>query len=201
MRAQKGGGVLDIRFSHQQYLLRRKVFKLLGGAFHIYDPQGNLAFFCEQKGLKLKEDIRIYGDINKQTDLLRISARQVLDVRGRFDVFDSTTGEKVGVLERRMFKSVLRDEWNIYNANDMQIGVIQEESQALALIRRFLFNLIPQTFNASVNGQLVATFRQNFNPFVLKITIDFSPDPLGTFDRRLGICAAVLLAAVERRQQ
>lgn len=192
---------MDIRFTHQSYLLRRKVFKFLGGAFHIYDPQGNLAFFCEQKGLKLKEDIRIYGDLNKQTELLRIFARQTLDVRGRFDVFDSTTGEKVGMLERRMFKSLLRDEWDIYNADEVQIGVIQEESQALALIRRFLFNLIPQTFNATVNDQLVATFKQNFNPFVLKISIDFSSDTLNTFDRRLGISAGVLLAAIERRQR
>lgn len=192
---------MDERFRHSTYLLRRKVLKLLGGAFHIYDPQGNLVFFCEQKGLKLKEDIRIYADINKQQELLRISTRQVLDVRGRFDVFDSASGAKVGVLERRMFKSMLRDEWNIYDANEIQIGVIQEESQALALIRRFLFNLIPQTFNATVNGQLTATYRQNFNPFVLKITIDFSQDPLFTFDRRLGISAGVLLAAIERRQQ
>lgn len=192
---------MDIRFTHQSYLLRRKVFKFLGGAFNIYDPQGNLAFFCEQKGLKLKEDIRIYGDLNKQTELLRIFARQTLDVRGRFDVFDSTTGEKVGMLERRMFKSLLRDEWDIYNADEVQIGVIQEESQALALIRRFLFNLIPQTFNATVNDQLVATFKQNFNPFVLKISIDFSSDTLNTFDRRLGISAGVLLAAIERRQR
>jgi hypothetical protein len=51
-----------------------------------------------------------------------------------------------------------------------------------------------------VNGFQVCWFRQNFNPFVMKVNLDFSMDSAGLLDRRLGIAAAVLLCAVEGRQ-
>ncbi len=46
----------------EHYTIRRKVLKIFGAAFHIYDPHGNLAGYCKQKAFKLKEDIRIYTD-------------------------------------------------------------------------------------------------------------------------------------------
>lgn len=191
---------MDPRFDHQTYMIRRKVFKIFGGAFHIYDSQENLVFFSEQKAWKLKEDIRVYGDETKSLELLTIKARQRLDIWGSYDVFDSTDGQKIGMLERKGFKSMIRDEWSIYDANDQQIGMIQEDSQLLALVRRFLTNLIPQSYTVTINDQHVATYKQNFNPFVLKLTLDFSPDTANLFDRRLAIASAVLLNAIEGRQ-
>lgn len=44
-------------FTHENYLVRRKIFKLFGAAFHIYDPSGKVAFYSKQKAFKLKEDI------------------------------------------------------------------------------------------------------------------------------------------------
>ncbi len=36
-------------FRHRQYLFRRKVLKLFGGAFHVYDENGNVLFYSKQK--------------------------------------------------------------------------------------------------------------------------------------------------------
>jgi hypothetical protein len=72
-----------------------------------------------------------------------------------------------------------------------------------ALIRRFVEAaafLFPQKFHATVRGQTVCTFQQNFNPFVRKLVVDFSMDGNCLFDRRLGIAAAVLLSAIEGRE-
>lgn len=41
---------------------------------------------------------------------------------------------------------------------------------------------------------------QNFNPFTLRYELDFSADVMGKLDRRLGIAMAVLLCAIEGRQ-
>jgi hypothetical protein len=68
------------------------------------------------------------------------------------------------------------------------------------LVRRFLLNLIPQNYDLLVDGRRVADFRQNFNPFSYHLNIDFSEDTQGRVDRRLGIAAAVLIAAIEGRQ-
>jgi hypothetical protein len=51
-----------------------------------------------------------------------------------------------------------------------------------------------------MGGATVATYQQNFNPFVKKLTIDFTMDPQGRLDRRLGLAAAALLSAIEGRQ-
>jgi len=188
------------RFEHTTYLVRRKILKLFGAAFHIYDPQGNVAFYSKLKAFKLREDIRIYTGEDMQEEVLVIKARKILDFSSAYDVVDPTTNEKVGVLKRKGFKSILKDEWIMMDANDQDIGLIKEDSTALALLRRFLTSLIPQKYYGDIGNNTVCTFKQNFNPFVVKINLDFSPDTNNLLDRRLGIAAAVLLCAIEGKQ-
>lgn len=187
-------------FDHDRYLVRRKIFKLLGAAFHIYDAVGNVAFYSKMKAFKLKEDIRLYTGEDMQHELLTIQARQILDIAATYDVVDAVSGEKVGAVKRKGLKSILRDEWVIMDATDAEIGLIQEDSLGLALLRRFLTNLVPQTFLGNIGGVQVLKFKQLFNPFIQKIDLDFSMDTEGRLDRRLGIAAAVLLCAIEGRQ-
>jgi len=188
------------RFEKDYYLIRKKFFKLFGNAFHIYDADNNLLFYSKQKAFKLKEDIRLYESEEMKEELLYIQARQVIDFSAAYDVIDSKKGEKVGALRRRGFKSIFKDEWIIMDGFDNEIGVIKEDNIFLALIRRFLTNLIPQTYSVFLGDREIAYFKQNFNPFILKLTLDFSMDPEKKFDRRLGIAAGILLTAIEGRQ-
>ena len=188
------------RLIHPRYLLRRKFFKVFGAALHIFDPNGQVALYAHMKAFKLREDIRLYTGEDMQTEVLTIKARQVLDISATYDVVDAQTHEKVGALKRKGLKSMLRDEWLILDATDQQIGTITEDSTALALIRRLLTNLIPQSFSVEVHGRQVATFRQHFNPIIFKMDVDFTADTGGLLDRRLGLAAAVLLATIEGRQ-
>ena len=191
---------MDPRVGHDRYTIRRKFFKLFGGAFHVYDPEGNVAFFADMKAFKLKEDFRLYTGEDKQAEVLSIRARQILDISATYDVFDPTNETKAGALRRKGLKSILRDEWLILDANDQQIGTIREDSALLATIRRFLTNLVPQDFIGEINGQQVLRFNQHFNPFILKMDLDFSMDTGKLLDRRLGLAAAVLLCGIEGRQ-
>ena len=194
--------MLSGRFQHNNYLIRRKVFKLFGGAFHVYDPAGQVVLFASMKAFKLKEDIRLYDNEEKHAELLLIQARRVLDFSAEYDVTDSQTGEKVGVLKRKGLKSMVRDEWIVMDRTDQPIGSIKEDSTAMALIRRFIpfANLIPQEYAGEIRGAPVCSFKQNFNPFVMKISLDFSSDVNRLLDRRLGLAAAVLLCAIEGKQ-
>ncbi|HSP80983.1 MAG TPA: hypothetical protein VLQ93_20845 [Myxococcaceae bacterium] len=189
------------RFGQSRYMIRRKFFKLFGGAFHIYDPAGNVVFYSKMKAFKLKEDLRIYTGEEMAEEVLSIKARSILDFGATYDVTDPATGERVGALRRKGLKSILRDEWLILDANDQEVGTIQEDSIMLALVRRFLTNLVPQTFKGEMSGEQVLSFRQHYNPFIQKIDLDYSMDTEGRLDRRLGIAAAVLLCAIEGRQQ
>ncbi|HMV47988.1 MAG TPA: hypothetical protein PLD20_10350 [Blastocatellia bacterium] len=189
------------RFSHSTYLIRRRILSLLGGKFEIYDPAGNVVLFSKMKAFKLKEDIRLYTDETMTAELISIQARTIMDFSAAYDVVDSTTGRKIGALKRKGWKSLMRDEWIIMDVNDNEIGGIQEDNAFVAFIRRFVTNLIPQTFNVQLGGQPVAEFKQNFNPFVSKLTLDFSLDVQRRLDRRLGIAAGVLLCAIEGKQE
>ncbi|HEX8437576.1 hypothetical protein [Archangium sp.] len=189
------------RFGQTRYLLRKKFFKLFGGAFHIYDDAGNVIFYSKMKAFKLKEDLRVFTSEDMNEEVLSIKARSILDFGATYDVTETATGRKLGALRRKALKSILRDEWVILDANDQEVGNIQEDSLMLALVRRLLSNLVPQTFQGTVGGTPVFTFRQRFNPFIPKIDLDFSLDRGGKLDRRLGIAAAVLLCAIEGRQQ
>jgi hypothetical protein len=52
----------------------------------------------------------------------------------------------------------------------------------------------------TVGEARVADLRQNFNPFRYELNLDFSMDMARQLDRRVGIAAGVLLAAVEGKQ-
>lgn len=186
-----------------KFLFKRKVLKLIGAAFSVYDQNENLVLFADQKGFKLKEDIRVYTREDKATEVLRIAARSILDFSSAYDVFDSATNQKIGVLRRSGMKSMVRDEWQILDAQDREMGKILEDSMALALARRFIdfvSLLVPQKYTITLGNRVVGGFAQTFNPFVMKIEADFSADPDAILDRRLALAAGVLMCAIEGKQ-
>jgi hypothetical protein len=184
-----------------QYQLRRQFELRMGSYFRVFDASGKLAFYAHQKGFRLKEDIRVYADEAQRQEVFRIAARSVLDLGATYDVIDSTTGQKVGALRRQALKSMIQDEWAILDPADNQIGRMFEDTLVMALLRRFLSNLIPQNYDVELNGQKVADFRQPFHFFGYQLNLDFSLDSQNRLDRRLGIAGAILLAAIEGKQE
>jgi uncharacterized protein YxjI len=187
-------------FQFPSYLLRRQAIALTG-RFRFYDPSGNLVMFSEQKMFKLREDIRVYADENKSQEVLSVKARQILDFSAAYDVVDTAMNQKVGALRRRGLQSILRDEWEVLDANDNVIGKLFEDSVGLALLRRLLLgSLLPQNYDITAGETRVADLKQRFNPFRYELELDFSMDTMQRLDRRLGIAAGILLATVEGKQ-
>lgn len=190
---------MSTAFQYNQYLLKRQVFAL-AGKFRFYEPGGKLVLFSEQKMFKLREDIRVFSDESKSQEVLMIKARQFIDFSAAYDVVDSATGQKIGALRRKGLASMLRDEWEILDVSDNVIGKLFEDSMGLALVRRFLTGLVPQNYDITMGTDRVADLKQNFNPFKYELNLDFSMDINHRLDRRLGVAAGILLAAIEGRQ-
>ena len=186
-------------FMHNQYLLKRQAIALQG-KFRFYDPNGNLVMYSEQKMFKLREDIRVYSDESKAQEVLSVKARQIIDFSAAYDVIDATNNEHVGTLRRKGLRSMLRDEWEILNPAGQIIGSLFEDSMGLALVRRLLVSLIPQNYDISIGQSIVADLKQRFNIFRYELDLDFSMNTANQLDRRLGIAAGILLAAVEGKQ-
>ena len=72
--------------------------------------------------------------------------------------------------------------WHILDANEQHVAVAQEDSQAMALLRRFLSNLIPQSYHILVNGSPVAEIHQTIGETAADgtaaITISTAPGDL-----------------------
>ncbi len=187
------------RFQRDSYLLRRKVFKLFGGAFHIYGDDDELLFYSKQKAFKLKEDIRLYSDESLSDEVLTILAQSAIDFAAVYDVVDTVNDTLVGSIKREGWRSIARDEWRIFDADGNEVGIIIEDSGALAFVRRFVSNLIPQSFIVDIAENEVCQYKQQFNPFVYKLRLQFGEDA-NAFDRIMSIAGSVLIAAIEGRQ-
>jgi uncharacterized protein YxjI len=191
---------MNLIFQFPSYLLRRQAIALTG-KFRFYDPMGNLVMFSEQKMFRLREDIRVYADEGKSQEVLSIKTRQILDFSAAYDVVDTALNQKVGVLRRKGLRSLLRDEWQVLDANDNMIGQLFEDSIGLALLRRLVLgSWLPQNYDITLGNAHVADLKQRFNPFRYELDLDFSMDAGHLLDRRLGIAAGILLATVEGKQ-
>jgi hypothetical protein len=188
-------------FAGKKFVIRQKIWTLATQKFFVEDEAGNALGFFPRKIFKLKEDIRLYADDTMTRELLKIQARSIIDFSVAFDVVDGVTGQKVGVLKRRGWKSILKDEWILMDAMDQEIGRVKEDSALLAMVRRFATNLIPQKYHISIDAHEVGTLKQNFNMFAPKLLVDLTQDPANRLDSRLGLAAAMLLMAVEGRQK
>lgn len=191
---------MNNKFTNTNYLVRKQILSLIGAKFQIFDENEQVVMFSQMKAFKLKEDIRLYSDESMKEELITIQARSVIDFSATYDVVDTASGDNLGSLRRKGMKSILKDEWVILNPSGEEVGLIQEDSVLMALLRRFLTNLIPQKFSVSLRGKKVTEFKQNFNPFVSKLNVDFSLDTNNELDRRLGLAAAILMVAIEGKQ-
>lgn len=190
-------------FSRDTYFAKMKFFRLFGNVIRIFDEsKQNLLLYVKQKAFKLKEDITIFADEQESKPIIKINARSIIDFSAAYDVTDIASGEKLGVLRRKgMMSSFVMDAWEILDKNDAVIGKIQEDSWVMALVRRYLANIIPQKFNIMLNEQLVGTAKQTWNPFLPQMKVDFTADTGKKLDRRLGLAAVVLLQVIEGKQK
>ncbi len=186
------------------YLIRKKVLKILGEAFHIYtdDSQTELLGYCELKAFKLKEDIRIYTDDQKTTELISIKARSILDISAGYDVVDAQSGSSLGSYKRKGLKSLFKDTYKLLDQEDQEYAELSEDSGLLALIRRFVpfaNILIPQIFHLRGNdGGGSVEYTQKMNPIVQRLTVTGAQS--GGFDPRVVLAGGMLLAAIEGKQ-
>lgn len=190
-------------YAHDQIKARRHIFKLFGASFDLWSLEGEMLAYSKQKAFRLKEDIRVYADLEQKIELLNIQADRVIDFAASYSVIDSTTGEKIGSLRRKGWASIMRDTWELLDPEGIVRGKVVEDSGWLAFLRRFVdfaALIFPQKFLIEVDGIVVATMKQNHNFFAPKFHVDLSLDTGGLLPRPLAIATVILLLAIEGRQ-
>lgn len=186
------------------YTIRRKVFKLFGAAFHVYDEHGSVVGYCKQKAFKLKEDIRLYTGEDMGDMLLSLQAQSVIDFSSTYLV-TLPDGTSIGSLRRKGMKSsFVRDEWLLFDSQGSQIATIRETGSFAPFARRYLEYvavLFPQKYEIirTSDSMVIANLRQHFNPFIYRmgLAVVESDDSI---DELLILGSTCLISAIEGRQ-
>jgi uncharacterized protein YxjI len=187
-------------FERDRFVARQKMVSM-APAFFLRDESGAPLAFLRQEMFTWKDDIRVFSDETQAQELLRIRGRKVLDFGAAFDVTDSAHDQKVGVLKRQGWKSFVRAEWKIFDAEEHEVGAIREDSLFRAMVRRFLGNMLLKGYSFELGGEKAGTAKRVWNFFVPTMKVDFSNDPEKRLDRRMLVAAVVLLMTVERNDE
>jgi hypothetical protein len=165
---------------------------------------GQPVAFVRQKKLSIREDIRFFADESETDELFRMKARQVFDVRGRYDV-TSPEGERIGTLEKVLGISFIRSTWRVYDASEQQVALAQEKSIHVALLRRLIdfvpygeFAPIVFQFTILMDGREVGELRR---PVGVRdrYTLTLGGDPDRRLDRRVAVALGIALDALQSR--
>ena len=181
-----------------KYLIREKFLKIFGNKFRIMDAQDNLYGFCEQKRFKIKEDIRVYDDENKNNEWLVIKQKNLIDAWGGFDIYDPNAGVLLGTVRKKFWNSILRTRWELLDSEGQNIGVLEEDSLGYAIARRTFLGILPKKYILhTIGSDMPITMRQKFNPFIKKLVVNIPPEH--PFDRRYIAGLALVIAALDGR--
>lgn len=104
-------------------------FKILALAPQIFvkDSSGNPLFYVHQKLFKLKEQIHVYRDSTKETELFQIRADRVIDFSARYS-FTGPEGQALGAIKRRGARSLWKASYVIEGQDGSPMLEIEEES-------------------------------------------------------------------------
>jgi hypothetical protein len=188
----------------QTFLVERKFFKLFGATVRTFTLDRQLICRADQKAFKLRELITFYGDEERTKALFSIRARSIIDIGVTFDIFAADSEEVVASLRRKGLRSTfVRDEWLVLNSDEKEIGLLQEDTGFLGVVRRyidFIALFLPQTFVLYIGEEKVATIKQNRNPFTVRLRCTFDDQAVAALDERVMYAIPNLVAIIEQRQ-
>ena len=90
------------------------------------DAQGNLKFYIRQKRFKLKEEICVFADVQRNTQLYSIKADRIIDFSACYR-FSEMSGTVIGAVKRHGMKSLWKAHYDILD-NENVVFTIQEEN-------------------------------------------------------------------------
>lgn len=191
--------------TNEQYTIRRKVFKIFGAAFHVYDEQGSVIGYCKQKAFKLREDIKLYTGEDMNDMLLSLNTQSIIDFGATYAV-TLPDGTSLGTMRRKGLKSsFVRDEWLVFDQSNNQIATVRETGSFAPFARRYIdfaAVLFPQRYEVTRarDGKNIAQLRQHFNPLIFRLGVSIL-DEDDEIDDLLILGASCLIAAIEGRQE
>ena len=173
------------------------------------DATGVTKAFVKQKLFKFKEHVEVFSDETRSELLFDIRANKWLDFNTTYS-FTNASGENVGRLARKGWRSLWKASYELYDERDQQDLVINEknawvkvmdavlsEIPVLGIFTGYFFN--PSYTVKRPDGTLVATFTKQASFFgrKFKLTQDATFEAGEEQRIQLGL---MMMALLERRR-
>jgi len=181
--------------TQSHYVIKRKFWSVFERVFRVFTADGQLIMYIKHPLLRLREEFMVYADEAKTRPLMRVKSRQVIAFNFAYEVDDAVTGERIGAVQKRGLRSLIRDKFIILGPNDEELGYAEE--QGAALLRR-IFPILTSKHAIFVDGQRVAWIQQRFRFFTKEFSIDLQPSRL---EPRFVLAVALLALIAEARRE
>jgi hypothetical protein len=178
--------VLDVNFKQvNDYNFPLSLtFKIatIANDFVVQDASGTTISYVKQKMFKLIEDITVFSDESQSTVLYKIKANKWIDFSATY-VFSNGVGADIGRVARKGWASLWKSRYEIYDENQQQDLLIQEENAwikvldgllaqipFLGIFTGYLFN--PSYIVTRPDGTIVARLKKTPSFFGRRFTVD-----------------------------
>jgi hypothetical protein len=181
----------------------------LSNDFIARDSKGIAIAYVRQKMFKLKEDVQVFSDETKSNQIYRIAADRIIDFNAVYSFFNNNE-VKLGKVGRKGRKSILKAHYNIFDENDNNDYIIEEENPwakfwdallsevpLLGILTGYFFN--PRYAIKNIDGKVIAKLTKERSFFGRT----FRLDEIGEFepgdDERV-MLSTMMMTLLERRR-
>jgi hypothetical protein len=183
-------------FSHASYVLVRPLFSW-SRAYRVHASDGRLVAFVEQPWFRLRTELVMYGDEAQLQPILVLKNRRIAALNMEHDLFDAGSGQRLGVIRSRGWRSMWRNTWDILDGNERPAGQMLEDGH---WFWRRMVRFLPGRHHIELGGREVARIAQRFHFFRREFQLEILPvdDPI---EPRFAIaCALIAMMADLRRE-
>jgi uncharacterized protein YxjI len=181
--------------TQRHYLIKRKFWSFFERVFRVWTADGQLIMYIKHPLLKLREEFMVYEDEAQTRAMLRVKSKQVIAINFSYEITDATTGAVFGSVRKQGLKSIIRDKFILFDANEQEIGYAEE--QGASILRRF-FPWLTSKHAIFANGQQVAFIQQKFRFFTKEFLVDLQQS---TMDPKFVLAVALLALMAEARRE
>ena len=181
--------------TQRHYVIKRKFWSFFERVFRVITPDGQMFMYVKHPLMRLREEFIVYGDEAQTRPLLRVKSRQVIAINFSYEIDDAQTGARLGSVQKKGLRSIIRDKFVILGPNDEELGYAEE--QGASLLRRF-FPILTSKHAIFAKGQQIAFIKQRFRFFNKEFEVELQPSDL---DPRFVMAVALLALIAEARRE
>ena len=181
----------------------------LANDFIAKDAQGGMIAYVRQKMFKFKEDVVLFTDQSKSSELYRIKADRWIDFNATYS-FTNANGAYMGSVGRKGMKSLWKASYTIFNTEKVEEYTVSEENPwakvgdavlgeipIVAMFTGYLCN--PKYIVKDMNGNIVARLSKQASFFGRKFKLD-SLTTIPVEDGERMMLALMMIVLLERRR-